>query len=184
MGGRMPSWKLHEKWAVKFGISQEIAKKVNKLIDLEEEHDLGLKKRKRLAGILPYDEYTVQELVKELYRRFREKAFEASLAALLHHYLDTIEKILRNFYPLDIEGLVEVIVKDVESILREHGLDLLNIYFRGCWESVCNFCRENIFEILKDIEKELIEKGKVKEIGDLKVLHLFAEWRRIKRYPE
>jgi len=32
----MPSWKIHEEWAVRFGVSREIARKVNILIDMPE----------------------------------------------------------------------------------------------------------------------------------------------------
>ncbi len=50
----MPSWKLHDKWAVKMGILLGVSKKINELID-SYLHDLGEHKRVSIGPPTPID---------------------------------------------------------------------------------------------------------------------------------
>jgi hypothetical protein len=75
----MPSWKVHEKYAERFGVSEEVAKAVDRIIDNLKIHDLG---RGESVGKLIY------YVVKGIYPTYGVEGVKASL---LHHLLDYMQ---------------------------------------------------------------------------------------------
>jgi hypothetical protein len=75
----MPSWKVHEKYAKRFGVNEEVAKAIDRIIDNPEFHDFG--GRESVGKLIYY-------VVKEIYPTY---GVEGVKAALLHHLLDYMQ---------------------------------------------------------------------------------------------
>jgi hypothetical protein len=75
----MPSWKVHEKYAKKAGISDKVAKAIDHIIDAEWIHDFG---GREFVGKLIY--YTVEKI-------YPTYGVEGVKASLLHHLLDYMQ---------------------------------------------------------------------------------------------
>ena len=73
----MPSWDIHEKWARKMGLSDEVVSWVNRFIDDQKHHDVGRGKSKAL-----------RDIVMNFAKMYGGE--EAVLALELHHVLDYI----------------------------------------------------------------------------------------------
>jgi len=79
----MPSWYLHEKWAVRAGIDPNLAREIDRLIDRDfGHHDIG---RRRLSECKIF----LYNIVLPQY------SYEGAKAFLLHHILDYIAYIIR-----------------------------------------------------------------------------------------
>jgi len=136
----MPSHKLHNTWALRYGVPPWISDAVNKLIDCvqlrdpEERkrcHDLGLTKNVKLniGGInIPLGaDVTVVELYGELRRLFAGDDFlHAVRAALLHHFLDMIERQIRELGEKVARSDPELIVDRAYKKMLKHSLDVLS----------------------------------------------------------
>ena len=105
----MPSWGLHEKWAVKAGLDLDIARRIDRLIDWEfGHHDIG---RKRVSECRDF-----------LYRVVLPNySYEGAASFFLHHALDRIASITRRcIIEAREEGKshAEVDFKEVEKLIR------------------------------------------------------------------
>lgn len=128
----MPTWKIHNKWAQKLGISEEILDYINNLIDFPEkcqefseyqreiyriEHDSGRKRK------------TVMYLQMDL---LEEKGPEFVKTWFLHHALDyiqgapilTVEEVLRRLTQRtkecpELKMVKDFINKNFEGILQD-----------------------------------------------------------------
>lgn len=167
----MPSWKLHEKWATRMGISEKICKEVNELIDNPKK---WLNKRRKDTNIRSVAEFTVNYMVygksrfhdirksdKRLYERsyvleYTYKIFglEGVRAAVLHYILDKIVSMLK-FYGFRVENDL------LMARLKYHFRDLLEYYsnsdnlelqmFSKVTKEVFAFVLQNIDEIRHDL---------------------------------
>ncbi|RLE96503.1 MAG: hypothetical protein DRJ96_06425, partial [Thermoprotei archaeon] len=80
----MLSWRIHEKWAVKAGISPHAARRVDRLIDRDlGHHDIG---RKRVSDCWDF----LYGVILPAYSYEGVKAFS------LHHALDRLAHIIRD----------------------------------------------------------------------------------------
>ena len=118
----MPSWKLHDKWAVKMGIPLEVSKKINELID-SYLHDLGERKRVPIGPPIPIDKLrgiyaelpkirvqTESILIELITEKFSKNLINQALeAALLHHWLDKIAGVIRDYGTIVSENVEFVI---------------------------------------------------------------------------
>ena len=126
----MPSHKLHSKWASLYGVPVDIASRINRIIDFEYgDHDLGEVKQRHLVAdnikIPLGKDITVHELKNILMLEFPdEQEYKLAVkAALLHHFLDKIERCLKEVGTFAVE-YPEKIIDYAEEKMRQHHLQI------------------------------------------------------------
>ncbi len=179
----MPSWSIHVKWAIRLGIPKDIADLVNRIIDSFDEHDMGLVKSKELIpgyGFSKVKIDTLPDLIEHLKYYFHDvKSYRyATLAAILHHFLDSIAFIIKSAGACS-RFVPDSVVEYAKNRLISHRLNRLNY---KAFEEVYNFVKKYAKDIVEDITNELSSKG-VLEIGPELFKKLFNKWRERHGYP-
>ena len=175
----MPPWKIHDKYAEDFGISQEVSEEVNGWIDLGPIHDLGIRRlnkkkewwmaaeiekveRAILNRTYGYEENT--EKLKEI-KNSREKrknaeevlsmigsSKEHTKAFILHHMLD----ILCNDLMVSSEVLLHVLPDRKTIVLslrtKQNFIEILSRDLERL-----EFNVKDYFVIREDIKREVLE---------------------------
>ncbi|MHA1506790.1 MAG: hypothetical protein ACTSR0_06405 [Candidatus Asgardarchaeia archaeon] len=146
----MPSWKLHDRWALKIGIPEEISREVNRLIDSGGRHDLGRSGRR--GGIGPIEVIITtgpRDLLELLEEEFPDDFETALKASALHHLLDRIERMVKEAGYEHIEispELIEIAYDGIKSkLLKEYSHAL-----------VCDNATKIFIDVLKSVKNELL----------------------------
>ncbi len=140
----MPSWNVHEKYCRLMGISIDVCRDVNKLVDDVRWHDFfdGMLSRSetpvlRVLGgrIVMYNFYSSTLYTNQQLRKWlEERGEDAFKAFFLHMFLDLIERNMRSG-----KGFAMLIVNDIHGLYREYV------------EGIEDFINSKIDEIMKDI---------------------------------
>jgi hypothetical protein len=147
----MPSWKVHEKYALLMGISIEIAKEVNKLIDDPRYHDFYDSALKRievpsLGGRLIVYNFDSSLFYMPTWEPFRERieAYKRDgfRAFFLHVFLDIIERNMRG------KGFEALQINDVNGLYKEYI------------EEVEKFLQSRIDEVVRDVIEDIASRGR------------------------
>jgi len=188
------SHKLHIKWATSLGVPEEIARLVNKVIDERNWHDLGRLKSAYTLSIIPLRggcyvkprltrKPTIGKLARIMREEFKDKEslYYAVVAAILHHFMDFIMKVLRRYGSISLE-YPKVVLKKAERLIHEHQVSRLEILCMtpGAFKEVKEFIYAHVEDMLKDILHELETKGKVPRIGPDTFSKVFCEWAKHK----
>jgi len=184
----MPSHGLHNTWALRYGVPFWISDLVNKLIDCVQAHDpeerkrchdLGLTKNRKLnigwISIPLGKDVTAVELYEELRRLFAGSDFlHAVRAALLHHFLDMIERQIRELGEKVARNASELVVDRAYEKMFEHGLDVLS---RGELEAIYSFLKRYSEEVVSDVINDVESRGKaIDSFGPTSLIVLFREY--------
>lgn len=181
----MPSWSIHRKWTSRLGIPRDLAREVDRLIDLEGLHDKG--RRIRSMNLAPGVGVALEpgptHLLRLIRERFPRSEGLALKAAVLHHLLDFLEGQIKSIgyaiaERMDPEGLVAMAHAGLEQKLR---IDYLR-YFEGPDNSLDLFLEQlsSIGSELKPVAAELISdilrevKSKSEPIGPSSVTKLIS----------
>jgi len=158
----MPSHRLHSKWASLYGVPDDIASRVNEIIDYAYgEHDLGEVKQRYLVvdnvKIPLGKDITVHELENILMLEFPDKREYklAVKAALLHHFLDKIERCLKEVGILAVD-YSEKVIDYAEEKMRQHYLHVLS---REEFRKLYSFLKEHSREVVHDVLEDMKSKG-------------------------
>ncbi|MHC1610733.1 MAG: hypothetical protein ACXQTW_03890 [Candidatus Methanospirareceae archaeon] len=135
----MPKWEVHDKWAEKMGLSEEITNFVNHLSDFPEKTQEFREFCERegeeiiLQLVRTHDFETIMKIPKYLQLLFvRQKGSEYVTAWYLHYVMDyirmapalTAEEILKRteerFGPCEeLERVRKVVIEDAEELVRD-----------------------------------------------------------------
>lgn len=174
----MPSWKIHKKWAKIMGIPEHIVNEVNRIIDSGPIHDLGeVKKYKTHIGdmsipLRPQDTCMLLKMTLMSIYPDRKEYILAAKAAILHHILDKIERILKEHGALAAHDPTKL-VKYAYEDRRNHLICLEEELF----PQVLNLIQLNAHEIIDDILKE----SNINTIGPSVVVQLLTEYVKHKK---
>lgn len=173
----MPSWKIHRKWAKTMGIPEHIADKVNRIIDSGPIHDLG-KDVKYIIYIygIPYTTYIntctfLKMTLTSIFSDHREYILAAK-AAILHHILDKIERILKEYGTLITHNPIKIVKHACEN-RYSHLMCLGEELFR----QVSDFVQRNAYKIVDDILRE----SNIDAIGPYVVVRLLTKYVKHKK---
>jgi len=170
------------------GIPSNISKEVNKIVDNRYVHDLGEIKKIPMhepihlgGGIYAeFPKITVQtedilrELLESIYAHDSAKLRYAFKAAILHHWLDKIAKVIAMFGTK--------VIRDSEYII-DYAKKLLTIYLdEDAYDEVRNFVKKNAKDIIQDIANELTCKD-VLDIGPETFFNALNEFRKRNGWP-
>jgi len=145
----LPSWKLHDKWAFKIGVSKDVSRKVNKIIDIEGVHD-----GREVPEVFLKDANNVYELA----------GYSGLKAFFLHHFLDRLAQLLIGEAYREVWGKES---RDIEYIFQKtqsSSDDWIRVSLsefehkniaENALNSVINFVKKNIEDIVGDIEEEI-----------------------------
>jgi hypothetical protein len=151
----VPSWKLHRRWAERYGIPEHIASSVDKLIDGGAVHDLGEVKKPRIRSptgmeipLRPvHTSFGLVYALKVLFGGGSDYVY-AVRAALLHHFLDKVERVLRECGASICGARPDAVVDAAYAKMLQHGLDMLS---RDELEKIYMFLKVNASDVVKDI---------------------------------
>jgi len=175
----MPSHRLHDVWALRYGIPLHISMQVNALIDHGPIHDLGETKRARLdMGMISIPlgpDVTVVELSEELRRRFSYSDYPYAVrAALLHHFLDKIERQIGELGEEEARKSPELVVERAYEKMIEHSLDALS---PEELESIHSFLREHAGEVVSEVIADMKHRGRtIESKGPTPLMTLFRKY--------
>ena len=144
----MSSWEIHQKYGEKMGIRKVVMEKIDKLIDNPQHHDTydgfirRIKCKRENADIITYTFY-----LPMFASFFRENGMtdEEIKYFFLHVFLDLIERRLRRKSNSTIKILNVWIEGDTSVYVTPSLIEIFN--------RVESFVRENLSEIVKDIEE-------------------------------
>jgi integrase len=135
----MPNWKFHNDWAVKLGISRDVANWVNKredLLQFEKSDDKGLQ---RFKESMPDSQPTYNEMAS--------KGTDYLRAWILHILIDEIEDICEN---LSKNSIGEY--KHGADLYKEaKEIYLCNYFLRLVPDDILSFVSTNLNELIQDI---------------------------------
>jgi hypothetical protein len=147
----MPSWKVHEKYALLMGIPIEIAKEVNKLIDDPRCHDFYSSALKRIEKPFLGGRFIAYNFDSSLFftptwEPFRERieahGRDGFRAFFLHVFLDIIERNMRG------KGFKALEISDVNGLCKEYI------------EEVDKFLQGRIDEVVRDVVEDIASRGR------------------------
>ena len=176
----MPSHELHLKWASLYGIPWHIASEVNRIIDSKYGiHDLGeVKQRRIISGNIEIPlrpEPTVFKLKDILMLEFPDRRdYELAVkASLLHHFLDKIERYLKEYGSTVISDS-EKVIDHAKKKMYEHHLNLLS---REEFMRVYLFLKRHSNEVISDILEDMKNKGRsIDYIGPSELSELLKKY--------
>ncbi len=171
---QLPSHKLHDKWAKKYGIPSYISERVNKIIDLEYVHDLGEVKKRKLYGVLPITNVTVNELRYVLESEFQGLEYIYSIkAALLHHFLDKIEREIKEIGEIS-KKHPQIVIDLAYDKMRDHYLYILS---EAELEEIYMFLKRHADIVVNDIIADMKRRGvKIGLYGHILITFLLSEY--------
>lgn len=168
----MPSWEVHNKWAIKLGIDETTSKEINELIDFPKkwfkrkfiDNNLAIDKDCKLFYTIVFNRGRFHDTGRgsRLYERsfvldciYRIYGLAGIRAAILHYALDTMKDIL-NFhdYELSRERLVPLLrhkFRDVLLYYCEDNKDPNKFAISKEAEKVFKFIEENLERIVEDL---------------------------------
>lgn len=189
----MPSWEIHEKYAKLMGVSVEVAREVDKLIDNLRDHDfydLFLEKSSKPRDLetISYINYLktmgVGKLLGISRIRVRSHVFKSSLfrASQFYEKLKTYgEDGLRAFF-------LHMFLDLIERNERGKGVEILEIvdddyYFvKYLWE-VESFIKSNFNLILADIWKDIEKRRRRRDRKTIrKIDRIIRDLKHLERY--
>lgn len=171
----MPPWRIHDKYAIMLGIPREVSREVNRIIDIDIVHDLGIKMPKEKWWVKE-NIYYIKKYIKaiasdseEAEKRFREIKMDRAKREKMTEIIKVIkvrEDYRRAFilhHALDL--LCNDILVSFETLLRAMPKKKSDILARRT--------KENIIQTLqKDLTENLTNLGIT---SDSKVLEFLSE---------
>jgi len=153
----MVTWNIHNKYALKLGISSIISQSVNRFIDIEKRHDIGrLIKNSRWDFKIFKEEFT--QAIKEVYEKW---GIDGIKAFILHHFLDYLYTLI-NDPNVMAKGACEPFNRLEYLIESPSASNLLHLtrvlipqelrnYVIKCINDIRNFINNNRASIVKDL---------------------------------
>jgi hypothetical protein len=147
----MPSWEVHEKYAILMGVPIEVAREVNKLIDDPRWHDFfdsALRRNEQpfLDGRLVIYNFDSSLFYTPTWEPFRRKieayGRDGFRAFFLHVFLDVVERNMRG------KGFEALQINDVSRFYEEYI------------EEVEKFLQDRIDEVVRDVVEDIASRGR------------------------